>query len=93
MARDGAHGYPDGERTARMMPAPGPVDVDVVNNPPHYTFSKIEVLDAIEAWKLPYKLGQVVKYVARAAHKGALLQDLEKAKFYLDREIKQLKGS
>jgi len=65
-----------------------PVQVDVVNHPSHYTFSTIEVLDAIEAWNLPYHLGNVVKYVARSAHKDKALEDLKKAKFYLDRFIK-----
>ncbi len=65
-----------------------PVQVDVINHPSHYTFSTIEVLDAIEAWNLPYHLGNVVKYVARSAHKNKALEDLKKAKFYLDRFIK-----
>lgn len=64
---------------------------DAVNHPPHYTFGKIEVLDAIEDWQLSYPLGNVVKYVARAKHKGNELQDLEKALFYLKRHIENLK--
>lgn len=64
---------------------------DPVNHPAHYTFSTVEVLDAIEAWSLPYHLGNVVKYVARAKHKGQEIQDLEKAAFYLCRHIENLK--
>ena len=60
---------------------------DPVENPSHYTFSSIEVIDAIEAWGLGFHLGNVVKYVARADHKGRRLQDLRKARWYLDREI------
>ncbi len=62
---------------------------DPINHPSHYTFGKIEVIDAIEAWELPYHLGNVVKYIARAGRKSAdtELQDLKKAKFYLDRYI------
>ena len=65
---------------------------DNVNHPPHYTFSAIQGIDAIEAWRLGYRLGNVVKYVARAAHKGAELQDLKKARWYLDREIEKRGG-
>ena len=60
---------------------------DPVNHPAHYTQSEIEVLDAIEAWRLGYHAGNVVKYIARAKHKGAELQDLRKAQFYLARLI------
>ena len=66
--------------------APGTAG-DAVNHPPHYTFGKIEVLDAIEDWQLGFHAGNVVKYVARAKHKGTELQDLHKARFYLDRLI------
>lgn len=60
---------------------------DVVAQPEHYTHSKIEVWDAIAEWGLGYRLGNVVKYVARADRKGAPVQDLEKALAYLTKEI------
>jgi len=60
---------------------------DAVNHPQHYTFGGIEVIDALEAWQLGYHLGNVVKYVVRADHKGKALEDLKKARWYLDREI------
>lgn len=65
-----------------------------VEKPPHYTFSKYEVIDVLEAW-FPQDalMWQVGKYIARAKHKGKELQDLKKAKFYLDRKIKQLEQS
>lgn len=68
--------------------------VDPVNHPSHYTFSKIEVLDAIEAWGLPYHLGNVVKYIVRAPFKGNRIEDLKKAQFYLNRyiETQEVKG-
>lgn len=66
--------------------------VDLVNHPPHYTFGAIEVLDAIEDWDLDFHEAQVVKYVARALHKGERVQDLKKARFYLDRKIKLLES-
>ena len=62
---------------------------DPISHPPHYTFSHVEVIDAIEAWELGYHLGNVVKYVARAAHKGRRLEDLQKAQWYLQREIER----
>lgn len=63
---------------------------DLINHPPHYTFGTIEVIDVLEDWKLNYHLGNVVKYVARAEHKGNTLDDLMKARWYLDRYIRKL---
>lgn len=62
---------------------------DSVNHPAHYTRGGIEVIDAIEAWGLTFKLANVIKYVARADHKGKPLEDLKKAQWYLNREIAQ----
>jgi hypothetical protein len=61
--------------------------VDAVNHPPHYLMGGIETIDFIEAKGLGYNLGNVVKYITRADHKGDKLQDLEKARWYLDRAI------
>jgi hypothetical protein len=75
----------------RMAPADSPEfgasNVDLVNQPPHYTTGGIETIDFIEAKKLNYNLGNAVKYITRADHKGNRLQDLQKAKWYLEREI------
>lgn len=60
---------------------------DMVNHPPHYTVGGIETIDFIEAKGLGYNLGNAVKYIARANWKGDALQDLQKAEFYLKREI------
>lgn len=62
---------------------------DNVTHPAHYTFGGIEVLDAIEAWELPYHLGNCVKYIVRAGRKDPTktVEDLQKARFYLDRYI------
>lgn len=62
---------------------------DPVARPRHYTFGSIEVIDAIEAWGLGFHLGNVVKYTTRAAHKGRYLEDLRKARWYLDRELQR----
>lgn len=61
---------------------------DPVNHPPHYKAGGIETIDFIEAKDLNYRLGNVVKYVSRAGKKASdPIQDLEKAAWYLQREI------
>lgn len=61
-----------------------------VNHPAHYNVGKVEVIDAIEAWGLDFCLGNVVKYVARAGHKGQALEDLKKAQWYLARAVQRM---
>ena len=63
---------------------------DPVSHPQHYTFGKIEVIDAIEDWKLGFHLGNCIKYIVRADHKGNCLEDLKKSRWYLTRRIEQL---
>jgi len=63
---------------------------DSVDHPEHYTFSSIEPIEVIEAWGLNFHRAQVIKYIARAPHKGKELEDLKKARWYLDREIMRL---
>lgn len=58
-----------------------------VDHPTHYNRGKIEVIDFIEDQRLGFNLGNVVKYVARAEDKGNTLEDLQKAKWYIEREI------
>lgn len=58
-----------------------------INHPAHYNHGKIEPIDVIEDWKLNYRMGCVLKYVARHEHKGQALKDLRKMRWYLDREI------
>lgn len=68
---------------------------DVVNHPSHYTQGGVEPIDLIEAQELNFNRGNVVKYVVRAGRKKSKgktllvkeLEDLNKAKFYLQREI------
>lgn len=79
----------------RMQASPStnvvkPYEADMVNHPPHYTAGGIETIDFIEAKKLGYNLGNVVKYVSRSTLKGDQLENLKKAQWYLNREIKQL---
>jgi hypothetical protein len=68
-----------------------PLKADPVNHPAHYKVGGIETIDFIEAKKLNYNIGNVVKYLTRADHKGNRKQDLEKAMWYLNREISALK--
>ena len=67
-------------------------NTDLVNHPPHYTQGQFEVIDVIEDWKLDFHLGTVVRYIARAEHKGNRLQDLLKAQWYLNRKIQLLQN-
>ena len=67
-----------------------PKKEDIINHPSHYTRGKIEVIDFIEDQQLPYHLGNVIKYIARAGHKGDKLEDLKKARWYLDRYINEV---
>lgn len=68
-------------------------EFDPVQRPAHYHAGSIEPIDAIEDWKLGFSLGNAVKYIARHRHKGTPLEDLKKARWYLDREIARLEKS
>jgi len=65
---------------------------DLVNSPSHYTDGKIEVIDFIEDKQLTYHLGNAVKYISRAGKKDPAkhIEDLQKAAWYLNREIQRL---
>lgn len=81
---------PTAEHIAKMY---GNIEHDAVNHPSHYTRGKIEVIDFIEDQQLPYHLGNVIKYIARAGYKGDKLEDLKKARWYLDRYINEVVGN
>jgi hypothetical protein len=65
---------------------------DPVNHPPHYQVGGLECIDVIEALDLPFHLGNTLKYLWRAGRKDGThtLEDLKKARFYLDRQISLL---
>ena len=71
------------------------MNVDSVNHPSHYTSGKIEVIDFIEDKHLNFNRGNAVKYISRAGKKdaNAEIDDLRKAKWYIEREIKRLSKS
>ena len=73
----------DGIKEAKKMVE----GLDMVNHPPHYTHSKIEPIRVIEDWQLNWNLANVIKYIARADHKGNRERDLQKALWYLKREV------
>ena len=70
------------------------VENEAVNNPAHYggADNPYEAIKVIEAWNLGFCLGNTVKYISRAGKKNPseLIQDLQKARWYLDREIQRL---
>ena len=90
--------YPTGTLCPNMCPNTphdadprSPKQSDMVNSPSHYNSGNIEVITAIDDWNLGFSLGNTVKYIARADHKGKPLEDLEKAMWYLKHEIEKRK--
>ena len=66
------------------------MEKEQVNHPSHYN-QGIEPIEVIERWDLNFNLGNVIKYTLRAPYKENMIQDLEKAKWYLERELQRLK--
>lgn len=62
---------------------------ETVNHPKHYggADNPYETIKVIEAWGLGFNLGNAIKYISRAGKKDATLQELKKARWYIDREI------
>ena len=71
--------------------------MNTVDHPSHYggADNPYEAIEVIEAWSLGFCLGNTVKYIARAGKKRreTALQDLKKARWYLDREIQSMEKS
>jgi hypothetical protein len=65
---------------------------DPVERPAHYTRGRIEVIEFIEDQGFGYHLGNAIKYISRAGHKQDALEDLRKAKWYIERMIERLRG-
>jgi predicted 2-oxoglutarate/Fe(II)-dependent dioxygenase YbiX len=65
---------------------------EMVNHPDHYQGGKLEVIDIIEDYNLGFSLGNAIKYILRADKKGNKKQDLEKALWYINRELSKFKG-
>lgn len=63
---------------------------DKINHPKHYCEGrKYEPIDVIEDWGLGMHAGNAVKYISRAGRKGDAIEDLEKARWYVDRYIEK----
>ena len=62
---------------------------EMVDHPSHYN-QGIEAIDYIESHNMNFNIGNVIKYITRAKHKGTELQDLKKGLWYLQREIDKL---
>lgn len=62
-----------------------PVKKEMVNHPTHYQGNKFEVIDIIEDYKLDFCLGNAIKYILRAGKKDDIIQDINKAIWYLER--------
>ena len=58
-----------------------------IDHPSYYNVGKHEVIDIIEDWKLNFNLGNAIKYIARAEHKNNKVDDLNKAIWYIKREL------
>jgi len=61
-----------------------------IDHPSHYQGVGLECIDVIEAFELGFNLGNCIKYTLRAGKKGDRIEDLRKAKWYLQREIQSL---
>lgn len=65
-----------------------------INHPAHYggADNTYEAIKVIEAWNLGFCLGNTIKYIARAGKKDPTIQELKKARWYLDREINKMEA-
>lgn len=80
------------ERVLATSPPRSAQPLHEIEKAPHYNFSKLEVIDVIEAWDLNFNTGNAIKYIARAPHKDHQLKDLKKARWYLEREISRIEA-
>lgn len=70
----------------------GARESELIKHPSHYTAGrKYEPKDVIRDWELNFNLGSAVKYISRAGRKGDKIEELEKARQFLDFEIEALK--
>lgn len=86
--------WSEGELCPNCEPERFAAPPETVNHPAHYGGgdNPLEVIKIIEHYELGFALGNCVKYVLRAGKKGELLEDLKKARWYLDREISRLEA-
>ena len=68
---------------------------DQINSPKHYNINwkgerTIQTYDYIRSWKMDYPESNIIKYVTRHPYKGKSLEDLKKARWYLDKLIEEV---
>jgi hypothetical protein len=80
-----------GTTRADILPPPATEQVD---HPSHYggKHNPYEAIKVIEAWRLNFNLGSMLKYIARLGQKDDPIVELKKARFYLTREIELREG-
>jgi len=78
--------YPDLREKLEKVPGVH----DSVNSPPHYAEGrKYEPIDVIEDWHLNYHLATALKYISRVGRKKDAVEDIKKAVWFLNRELKR----
>lgn len=77
-----------GENFDRVDKAMG-CDHAEISRPKHYQGNGMEAIDVIESFDLGFRLGNAIKYILRAGKKGEKIPDLQKAIWYLSREIQK----
>jgi hypothetical protein len=86
------YGYRDKFNVVQRSNPVFPIESKSVNHPAHYGGdTTYEAIKVIEAWKLDFHLGNTIKYISRWDKKGNPLENLEKASWYLNRKIEELK--
>lgn len=90
----GGHEWFGASELEHVVPTPEAEPVEQIHHPEHYTWLKgvggVEVIDITS--NFGFVRGNALKYLMRADHKGKQLEDLKKARWYVDYEIKQLEG-
>lgn len=85
-----SYGLPKVTKIPPMPTCKPPKGEDPVNKPEHYQYSPIQPIDVVNAWDLDFYLGNVIKYISRFNHKGNPLEDIKKARWYLDKKIEEM---
>ena len=82
-------GHPDYYNTEKIEA----IDIiEEVDHPEHYNAGKMEAIDIIEDWNLGFHDGNALKYIARHKHKENPEKDIEKAIWYLERHLENLRS-
>jgi hypothetical protein len=85
-------GFHDTEDNKKRLEKLKTIQENKIMTPIHYDNQKnYDVIDFIKDYDLNFNEGNVIKYVARAKHKGSHIKDLEKAIDYLERELQHLR--